>query len=206
MKIINKRINVLRKTISCIFTEKSQLSLFMIGIMLKTSERLKTVYIFKNSDYVSMHCPCEHLLHFPLWMQSWASDKHTSFVPHIHCPFVHVSVAPEQSSLFTHPVVIKTNVGHLYSILLLKITLCSKKVSLMDNSFTFGVDTEVRIRREACRFRTKIEGTRIVTSQIQNSSTWRVGCACHLGMQQRGIRTIDTVAHYIACLCVSWKS
>ena len=80
--------------------------------------------------------------------------------------------------------------------------LCSKSVSLMDNSFTFGVNTPVRRRLESCRFRTKIEGTRIVARIIQNSSTCRVGCACHLGMQQRGIRTM-TAAMCIACLCVS---
>ena len=76
-------------------------------------------------------------------------------------------------------------------------------VGNQDNSFTFGVNTPVRIRRECCRFRTKIEGTRIVAIQFRNSSTCRVGCACHFGMQQRGIRTIKTAAPYIACLCVS---
>ena len=82
-----------------------------------------------------------------------------------------------------------------FSAMLLK-ALCSKNVSLMENSFTFGVDTVVRIRVEACRFRTKIEGTRIFTIQSPNSSTCRVGCACHFGMQPRGIRTI--MNHIIA--------
>ena len=69
--------------------------------MLKTSKRLKTVYIFKNSDYVSMHCPSEHM---DLVGQL---AEHISLVPHLHCPAVHVSLAPEQSALVTHPVVIK---------------------------------------------------------------------------------------------------
>ena len=80
---------------------KSQLSLFMIGIMLKTSKRLKTVYIFKNNDYVSMHCPSEHM---DLVGQL---AEHISLVPHLHCPAVQVSVAPEQSPSVAHPFVIE---------------------------------------------------------------------------------------------------
>ena len=59
-------------------------------------------HFFKNNDYASIHCPSEHI-----FGENIDDATHISFVPHLHCPFVHVSVAPEQSSSVLHPVVMR---------------------------------------------------------------------------------------------------
>ena len=98
------------KSISVIGTFYSHQLKFYIKHELQSlifDKRQKIDYFCKNSDYVLMHCPSEHLLQsMPYHWQS-LGDKHTSFVPHVHFPFVHVSVAPEQSSSPLHPVVIR---------------------------------------------------------------------------------------------------
>jgi len=101
---IHNMIYILLIQIMPFLLESNKIGFFFIKTLPYSKTQNQKLSLFQQFSkcYQSSHCPSEH---FPFL--TLHSHKHISFAPHLHCPAVHVSVAPEQSPLVVHPIVIR---------------------------------------------------------------------------------------------------
>ena len=154
------------------------------------------------------HFPSEHLP-VKYGKQPYpVHSKHISLVPHLHCPSVQVSVAPVQSSLVLHPIVIRKCINSWLHIGSQENFQNDNNIIVVQSIFTFHVCTITGWAIKRSGFGAKLQRSLMyitITILLIHSLTIRIRGARRKGTQDTCIAAITWCTHTTE-LCVSWKS